>query len=549
MPFRPSSAPTRQGSALARKRPSELATPSSTASRVQFREGLADTGPDLALRRPPHLRPRSPARPKDPIPDSDEEDKTLLLTPRSAAQLAGVSPSSRDPGESKWWHIPDTRIEEIVQTIEDDASTCPVSPKLLKSSSRPSAPSSTCRALINAGQRQPKKTAPLNAAPSEMSGSVNSPQGFCIATQDAATGHFDVDTYAVSSTMLRDIRVRDSVAKGMTWPLQERRAKFDHITTPKRGWTEAELFLSSTKSLEDVGRPIVGRQMLGNLLGESSSVTNVDRPSTAPEPARLSSHNAKRALRPSSGCIATRSRSFKEHGRVSCGKVPSRSSSFSGTSRSDAAKDSERELIQVELAFYDNADRICILISPEARVGLDQASGLPDKMTLKGMITKLTGIAAGDQRLLCKGFDVSDDQASLRKAGISHESIVMVYHRGEMSKKGADVVLACTAKKKDKEQKQKQQDSRRAVCLQDSRRQKKVKNQTALMPKWGWGIPPDNTLHGRGYNDIGAASSFKFENNHIWYDEIDFRLSDIRQSQTYTKPIEYAAPGVAPHCE
>jgi len=263
----------------------------------------------------------------------------------------------------------------------------------------------------------------------------------------------------------------------------------------------------------------------------------------------------KKALRPASaGGETVTPKKRQAQSRVSISKI-SRGQTIPSahTGHRHAAVSDERELIQVELAFYDNCDRICILIHPEARVGSDPGSSELEKMTLKGMISKLTGIPSGSQRLLCRGFDVSDDQMTLRKVGISHGNTVTVYPRKENKQNQDSVVLACTAKRIEKQQKHQQQDSRRAACLRESRKEKKG---TMMMPKWGWSIPPDNTKLGRGYNDIGKNSSFRFENNHIWYDDNqgqpyhpDFRMMEIRSHPAYTQPVEFASLGVAPHCE
>jgi hypothetical protein len=223
------------------------------------------------------------------------------------------------------------------------------------------------------------------------------------------------------------------------------------------------------------------------------------------------------------------------------------STSSSRTGQKSLA-DVQRELITVDLAFYDNADRFTVLVHPDARVGPD-AGAEPEKSSLKGMIGKLTGLPASKQRLLCHGHDVSDDLATLRKIGISHESVVTVYERKDHKKARDGVVLACTAKRLDKQRMTQQQNARRSDWVRDSRRAKKSQSEK-MMPKWGWGIPPDNTKLGIGYNNVGKNSSFRYENHHIWYDQVNDReLNEIRTHPTYAETLDFASPRVAPHCQ
>merc|ERR1711871_994920 len=91
---------------------------SGSRSRVQFSESLVDTVPAIPPQRCPCARATPLPIPTDPIPDSDEEgqDATATLTPRSAERL-GLS--RQRVGDAKWWHVPDTKLEELVQTMED----------------------------------------------------------------------------------------------------------------------------------------------------------------------------------------------------------------------------------------------------------------------------------------------------------------------------------------------------------------------------------------------------------------------------------------------
>lgn len=458
---------------------------------MQFCEAslAADTPPYLSLKKTSPL-------PKDPLPDSDEEavaeSRMQTMSPHSTEHLG----TSKD-ADAKWWHIPDTQIAALLQTMEvsavDDANNAP---KLLKSRSCPSAPSSTCRPLAKVGR--PK------SGQMDMSNASRTPVFLGDSGRDAAAyGHAAVDTLAISSTLLRDVQVRDAVAKGLTWPLEDRR-QFNTWTSPKRGWTDAHLLLSQTKGHSSCGPS-------STQSAQSRCTDSCERPSTA-KLARPQSQQEQRRT-----------------GRRPGFKQP-------------AADD--RESVTVQLAFYHNSDRINVLLHPDARVGPDPGDHESDKMTLKGTISNLTGMAPCDQRLLCRGFDVSDDLATLRKAGVSHGSTITLYDRKDMKKN--QTILACTAKRLQQQEKHQQQNVRRAKMLQESRKEKKG---TAIMPKWRWGIPPDNTQLGIGYNDAGKNSSFRFENHHIWYDEADYRLTDIRSHQAYTQPVEYTSQGVPPHCE
>merc|ERR1712039_1048055 len=101
----------------------------------------------------------------------------------------------------------------------------------------------------------------------------------------------------------------------------------------------------------------------------------------------------------------------------------------------------------VELAFHDNSDRVAILIHPDARMGpLAGSKNESDKSTLKGLIDQLTGIAVPNQRLMCRGFEIGNDNMTLRKLGVSHGSKVTVHERKHVKRDQVEVVLACTAK-------------------------------------------------------------------------------------------------------
>jgi len=544
MPFRPTSAPTRKVSAhrptsapnfCATGRPLSATTGRGiTLSRSREKKGSRATFPkgpvDVAPQRvappflPTHLQiaeVTSQPRPVDPLPDSDEEtqgqEEVLTLTPRWTLDLRGSKHT-----EAKWWHVPDTQIQELVHntTMEDSCTSLQAehsAHKLLRSRSCPSSTSSTCRAMGHVGQL--KKSAQLSAtwaldseqsdAVASRSGKLSSPS-LPDALQNTIAGHVAPETFAVSSTLLRDIRLQDAISQGLTWPFQDRRP-FDIATSPKRSWTDAHLLLSQTKSTSGGSAPLE-QTKVDCLSGVTTPNTKTQRP-------------------------ANESRT----GRNKLTKPLTRPSTPSGHSH---ASEQESDLIEVELAFYKNSDRICVLISSEARVGLDPSSSEPDKTTLKGIIAQLTGMPPSKQRLLCKGFDVSADQKTLRKVGISDGSTVTVYDKKDLKQSRNDVVLACTAKRLEKQQKLHQQDLRRASSLRESRREKKGMK---IMPKWGWGIPADNSKTGSGYNDLGKLSSFRFENHHIWYDDLDDSgLLEIRSHQTYTEPLEYVSEGLPP---
>lgn len=509
---------------------------------MTFREGPADT----CLERTglPFRRGHIPSRPRpaDPLPDSDEErqsqSEVLTLTPRSALLL-----TSSSDGEPKWWHVPDTCIQELVQplvhTMESSATSPPadVSPhKLLRSTS---CPSSTCRAMGYVGQlkkpaRPSSGTWPLDSAQMDTAASRNGTLSLgsfgTDALREAVAGHVAPETFAASSTCLRDIQVRTAISLGMNWPLQNRQS-LDNWSSPKRPWTDADKLLSQTKSsggssLGD-SSGLLEQNKVGCLPGVTGPKAKTQRPATAP-------------------CSRSSSKLDKSATSISTNSGRSRPQSASGFS------EHESDLIQIELAFKDNSDRIGVLIDPEALIGPDPASGLPDKMTLKGMIDRLTGMPPSKQRLLCKGFDVSQtDKMTLRRAGIADGNTVTVHLKRDLKQalNRDTVVLACTAKRLDKQQKLKQQDSRRASCSKESRREKKG---TMVMPKWSWGVPPDNTKIGSGYNGLGGMSSFRFENHHIWHDTSEPAyegLKEIRSHQAFTNPLEFASHGLSPHCQ
>lgn len=541
MPSRPTSAPSRKVfaqrptsalnfcatgrplSATTGKRSTLPRSPEKAGSRVTFRDDPVDVAPQRIAPPflPKHMQTEVPLRPRpvDPRPDSDEETHTqeevLTPTPRSTFYRG-----SKD-GEAKWWHVPDMQIQEFVHTTMEDSCPSlqadPSAHKLLRSRSCPSSTSSTCRAMGYVGQV--KKPAQLNATLAsdiEQNGAIASRSGqsdealLLDPLQDAIAGHVAPETFAISSTLLRDIRLQHAIAQGLNWPLQDRRP-FDNATSPKRPWTDAHLLLSQTKSTSGESTPLE-QTKVGCLPGVTTPNTKTQRPASGGR--KSTNELAKPLTRPS---------------------TPSGHSHASGQ---------ESDLIQVELAFYNNSDRICVLISSEARVGLDPSSSEPDKKTLKGIIAQLTGMPTSKQRLLCKGFDVSADQKTLRKVGISDGSLVTVYDKKDLKQSRPVVVLACTAKRLEKQQKNQQQDARRSSCLRESRRESKG---TKVMPKWGWGIPADKSKIGAGYNDLGKLSSFRFENNHIWYEDVaDAGLIQIRSHQAYTEPLAYVSEGLPP---
>merc|ERR1711971_346844 len=165
------------------------------------------------------------------------------------------------------------------------------------------------------------------------------------------------------------------------------------------------------------------------------------------------------------------------------------------------------------------------------------SNALFDKASLKGMIAKLTGISTSDQRLLCRGFDVSHDHKSLRQLGISHGSTVMVYDKKDWHRAQSDVVLACTAKLVQKQQAAQQQAKRRASFLKG-----KKGTSPKIMPKWGWGTPPSAASAKQGWHATGQDMSLRFEDHCSWRDtEETPSLSGIRAALTFTQPIELIA--------
>jgi hypothetical protein len=200
------------------------------------------------------------------------------------------------------------------------------------------------------------------------------------------------------------------------------------------------------------------------------------------------------------------------------------------------ASAADKDLIEVELAFQNSTERIFVLIHPDALMGSHPDSkSLSDKASLKGMIAKLTGVSASDQRLLCRGFDVSHDQKSLRKQGIGQGSTITVYNKKDWKRAQSDVVLACTAKLLQKQQSAQQQASRRASFA------KSKKGASAkIRPKWGWGLPPSTTPARKGWHATGQDMTLRFEDHFTWQDaEETPNLSGIRSSPAFTQPLEY----------
>mmetsp|Transcript_116146 Transcript_116146/g.182717 ORF Transcript_116146/g.182717 Transcript_116146/m.182717 type:complete len:486 (-) Transcript_116146:16-1473(-) len=483
MPLRPASAPTSHNDGLA-----------------QQRRGLARTGNRVQFAGPEAFGSQCGKRlPKDPLPDSDDECENQDSAVTQSPSVAGTLSTPRKNTEVKWWHVTDTQIEDLVQKIEhtstpDLIGTLTSTPSLAASASQsachilrsPSfAASSTCRAL--AGSGRPKLRSPPSKAV------------FFDACQ--------TDLFATSCSLPHcygspEMARSDFSSASETSTATPQKPKFNHVSSAKM-------------ALLDSRPPPFG--------------VHSKRPFTAPEMSqcRLDANSSEKQ-RPwsSSSSGDTRSR-VKRH---TTGNTKLSSSTLKQCSVS------EKDLIQVELAFYNGTERILVLIHPDALMGpIPGQKERLDKASLKGMVAKLTGICVSDQRLLCRGFDVSYDHKSLRNLGISDGSIVMVYDKKDWQRTQTDVILACTAKLLQKQEAAQQQAKRRASLAKD-----KKGISPKIMPKWGWGTPPSAAFARKGWHATGQDMTLRFEDHFSWRDvEEAPSLSGIRASPTFTQPLEY----------
>lgn len=499
MPVRPASACNRQGAAARRQQHG--------GSRVHFRAAPAASGPE-----------RKPV-PVDPLPDSDddqgEEDLALTLTPRTAQSALAAAPPSTDV-EAKWWHVPDARIEELVHTLEDCGSSPEKSPRRLAKSASYSCPSSICRPLAASGklkrQAMLSDTWPTDGDQTKLfAGSLTYGSADTCAAQEASQA-----SPACGSSCI----ILPGSLAALTSPGMAQRPPFDNRASGKQCLSD---FAESRTNWQT--KPL-----------------RAQRPATAPLEKRLQGARAVRpgtlAKRPATASGCGRDRSTSRHdSRNSSSKLHGSTTTpmvHSGH-RHVGISAHDRELIQLELAFHDNSDRVCILIHPDTRIGLDPGVRDPsDKTTLKGIISKLTGMPPHTQRLLNRGFDVGDDQATLRKVGISHGNTVTVHTKKDRAPSRDNVVLACTAKRLEKQQARKKQESRRASFSRDK------ETASMIMPKWGWGVPHNSAKTGIGFNNLGQNVNIRFENQHAWHEDEPGLLA-IRASPVYTQPLEYVS--------
>lgn len=290
----------------------------------------------------------------------------------------------------------------------------------------------------------------------------------------------------------------------------------------------------------------------------SKSLPVERRPQSSPAPLSRDKAGLAQDLAAASGAQRSSSASRRARGRASFGGI-GRSIPIpcANTGKRHVGIPGSDELIDIDLYFHESSDRVSIRLHPDTRIGPDippkpvrgAAASVPVggavtgdyestptevAMTLKGLVAQMTGLEPSQQRLLCRGFDVSMDQMTLRAYGITHGQTVMVHQKVLQVRGRKQPMLACTAKKTEKQERRKQQLQQYTAALKD-------RSHTRIMPKWF--VQLNTKMYTKpGFPAPGEIQNplLHFGNYDSWTaDQAEPTLMHVRRGQTYNHPLEF----------
>mmetsp|Transcript_16560 Transcript_16560/g.30668 ORF Transcript_16560/g.30668 Transcript_16560/m.30668 type:complete len:494 (+) Transcript_16560:90-1571(+) len=484
---RPRSAPTRTGVRRGRR-------PGSSQN-VRF------TSDDLSF------LPRAEGRGMSPDSEDDEEEvpswpsNTMLS---GFADMSGFAHAEEDDStvDSKWWHVSDKRIQELVKCMSQKPKGKPVVDTISDS-------------LLS-------ETQPLVVASSSVAGttgampSAMSTVPCCPCRGMVSAGRLRRDPLADwppdQASKLQDA----TQSLGATWPLDaSAQLNLSFKSLPGAGNKTATSLASSAKTLAPdyslmkespfLRRPLHHNDLLEQL-HEDLELQRQEREDLTQLPAGRS---------PSSRRV---------HGQVGLKDLarrlpmpcPTTGRRHGGLLRSD-------ELIDIDLYFHKDSDRVTIRLHPDTRIG-------PDQLSLKGLIFEMTGIEPSAQRLKCRNFDVSMDKMTLRAYGISQGQTVIVHHKVRRARgRKHPSLLACTAKKVENQERREQHLQRMAAAVQEQ-------PDAWLMPKWLMQPKPKDCLTGMPPRDPRDFEAYDDLHQDM---QVEPRLLDFRSGQAYTQQMQF----------